>query len=87
MKDFRKTKLYKTMDSYTACSIVEGFSGEDNTQEEVGTAWQWLADTGTCWKLQGFYGRTVMDLIEQGLIQKPVKDQVDYYGNKLNWSK
>ena len=69
--NYRTTKLYKTMDSYIACSIAEGFSGEENTEEEVLTAWQWLADTGTCWKLQGFYGRTASDLITQGVIAKP----------------
>ena len=83
MKNYRKTKLYKKMTSYIACSIVEEFSGEDNTQDEIGTAWQWLLDTGLCWKLQGFYGRTVMNLLKQGLLLPPIEDHEDYYGNVI----
>lgn len=56
------------MDTYTACSIVEGFDNEPHTLEEVLDAWQYLVDTGDCWKLQGWYGRNAQSLIEQGLI-------------------
>ena len=70
------------MDNYTACSIAEGFcEGENASNDEQGTAWQWLLDTGLCWKLQGFYGRTVTDLLEAGLLLPPKKDQEDFYGN------
>lgn len=79
----RETTLYKTMDSYTACAIVEGFDGEEHTEEEVLTAWQWLLDTGTCWHLQGWYGRTVNDLLEQGAIELPKEDHKDFYGNTV----
>ena len=71
------------MDLYTACSIVEGFSGEESTEAELNEAWQWLIDTGHCWKLQGWYGRSAMDLIESGLCKPPEKDQTDYWGNKI----
>lgn len=57
------------MDLYTACSIAEGFSGEEHTREEIIEAWQWLIDTGHCWKLQGWYGRNAQALIEQGICQ------------------
>ena len=70
--NYRKTKLYKTLDDYTACAIAEGFSGETHTEAEILTAWQYLVDTGLCWHLQGWYGRTATNFIEQGLIQ-PVK--------------
>lgn len=53
---------------YDACAVVEGFDGEDHTEEEVLAAWQYLVDTGMAWKLQGFYGRTAAALIEAGLI-------------------
>lgn len=58
------------MDTYTACSIVEGFSGEEHTEEEILEAWQYLVDTGICWSLQGWYGRVAMQLIEEGLIER-----------------
>ena len=81
--NYRKTKLYKKMDSYTACSIAEGFSGEDNSKEEVLTAWQWLVDTGTCWHLQGWYGRNATALVEEGIIAPPIESHNDYYGNTV----
>ena len=60
------------MDQYTACSIVEGFDGEEHTDQEMFEAWQYLIDTGACWTLQGWYGRTATTLIENGLC-KPAK--------------
>ena len=57
------------MDSYTACSIAEGFGeGENATREQQVEAWQFLVDSGLCWSLQGWYGRTAQALIEQGVI-------------------
>ncbi len=83
MADIRKTKLYKTMDAYTACSIAEGFSGEENTEEELNAAWQWLVDTGLCWNLQGWYGRNAAAMIEGGILQPAIKDRKDYYGHTV----
>lgn len=63
----------QSMDSYTACSIVEGFDGvENHTREELRSAWQYLIDTGLCWSLQGWYGRTAANLIKVGEC-KPAK--------------
>jgi hypothetical protein len=53
------------MDSYTAVGIAEGFIEADSA-EQVIEAWQTLIDTGLCWKLQGWFGRTANALIEQG---------------------
>lgn len=53
------------MDTFTACMIVEGV--EDAEEHEILEAWQYLIDTGIVWTLQGFYGRTARDLIEQGI--------------------
>jgi hypothetical protein len=58
------------MDSYTACAIVEGFDGEEHTEEEQIEAWQYLIDTGLCWKLQGWYGRNAAALIDAGICTK-----------------
>ena len=57
------------MNTYTACSIVGGFSGEDHTEKDHITAWQYLIDTGICWTLQGWYGRSARDLIDAGMCQ------------------
>jgi hypothetical protein len=58
------------MDSYTACSIVEGFSGEDHTAVEYLEAWAYLIKTKQAWRLQGWYGRSAQAYIEAGYITK-----------------
>ena len=58
------------MDSYTACSIIEGFDGEPHTEKEVIEAVQSLIDSGLVWQLQGFYGRLAVQLIETGLCER-----------------
>ena len=59
------------MDNYTAVSIAEGFCGGENaTEEEQIEAWQHLVDTGLCWILQGWFGRTAADLIDQDICHR-----------------
>lgn len=71
MKQYRKTKLYKSLTSYTACELAEGFGeGEGATEEEQLTAWQYIWDKGIWKSLQGWYGRTVHSLVESGAIAK-----------------
>ena len=57
-------------DLFTACGIIEGFveipQGIDSEQAHI-QAWQYLIDSGHVWGLQGFYGCTAQDLIEQGI--------------------
>ena len=56
------------MTNYEAVSIAEGFcEGEGATEEQQIEAWQYLIDTGLAWKLQGWFGRTARDLIEEGI--------------------
>lgn len=58
------------MNSYDAVGIAEGFI-EAESEEQVLEAWQFLVDSGLAWKLQGWFGRTASQLIEQGLISAP----------------
>jgi len=51
---------------FNATMIAEGVD-EVETEAELIEAWQLLIDTGTCWQLQGFFGRTAHNLIEQGI--------------------
>ena len=56
---------------HQAIGRAEGFIMCDNLAEEI-DAWQHLIDTGIAWKLQGWFGRQAMFLIEQGLCSKRV---------------
>ncbi len=82
--NIRSTKFYKTLDSYTACSICEGFADSEPTERELNASWQYLVDTGLCWQLQGWYGRGATDLIEAGTILPPLKSHKDYYGHTVH---
>ena len=55
------------MNVYDAVMVAEGVMDVD-TEEKYLEAWQLLVDTGTCWKLQGWFGRTAQALIEAGRI-------------------
>jgi len=58
----------RTMSTYEACSIAEGFDGGENaTEQQKIVAWQFLIDTGAVNTLQGWFGRTAASLIEQGI--------------------
>jgi hypothetical protein len=58
-----------TFDNYTAVGIAEGFV-EAESEEQVIAAWQYIYDTGLYRSLQGFFGRTVHALLEQGVIKE-----------------
>lgn len=68
LPSIRDTEEYKSMSSYNACAIAEGFSGEEPTITETAAAWQYLLDTGLCFQLQGWYGRTATSLLESGML-------------------
>ena len=65
----QRTKVQWT--SYLASAYAEGFcEGENATQEEQLEAWAYLIKTGQCWTLQGWFGRTAKELIENGFIEQ-----------------
>ena len=53
------------MDVFQATMIAEGVDEAD--EETQRAAWQTLIDTGVCWQLQGWFGRTAQGLIEAGV--------------------
>lgn len=59
----------RIMDDYTATGIAEGWIPTDD-EDRVVEAWQYLHDTGIAYGLQGWFGRTARELIEQGVINE-----------------
>ena len=57
-----------TMDNFTAIGLAEGFI-EADSEEQIIEAWQYLHDTKIGYQLQGFFGRTLNQLLEEGIIQ------------------
>ena len=55
------------MNDFNAVMIAEGV--QEASYDETIEAWQHLINTGLCWKLQGFFGRTAKHLIDQGICQ------------------
>jgi hypothetical protein len=55
------------MDTYTATGIAEGWIDADS-EDQIIEAWQLLHDSGVAYQLQGWFGRTARDLLEQGVI-------------------
>jgi hypothetical protein len=56
------------MDNFTAVGLAEGFV-EATSEEQVIEAWQHLLDTGLCFQLQGWFGRTARGLVQEGVIE------------------
>jgi|TARA_R110000868_G_scaffold340682_1_gene601370 hypothetical protein len=56
------------MTQYEAVGLAEGFI-EADSEEQVIEAWQYLHDTRIGYQLQGFFGRTLNQLLEEGIIQ------------------
>ena len=55
------------MDSYRATGLAEGWIPTDD-EDEIIEAWQHLHDTGLAYQLQGWFGRTAQDLLNNGII-------------------
>ncbi len=56
------------MTIFRAIEIIES---EETNEELLHEAWQFLIDTGTCWNLQGWYGRQAMRLLREGICKMP----------------
>jgi hypothetical protein len=54
------------MQTFDAVGIAEGWIAPES-EDQIYEAWQQLIDTGLCWQLQGWFGRTATALIEYGL--------------------
>ena len=71
MDDKKVFNETKELTPYLAAAIAEGFcEGEGASQVDQLKAWAYLIQTGQCWTLQGWYGRSASDLIEGSIISK-----------------
>ena len=57
------------MELFRAVQSVEG--DIECSEKEWVEAWQWLIDKGHVWKLQGWYGRNAVELIDSGVCNEP----------------
>ena len=62
------------MTAHQAIGLAEGFI-ESESEGQVIEAWQYLLDVGLVWQLQGWFGRTAVAMIKEGIIE--VKDAED----------
>lgn len=53
------------------CYELAGYDEDTITEETVIDAWQMLINTGTCWTLQGSFGRMAAHLIAEGICTDP----------------
>jgi len=73
-KNIQKSPEYKKLTTYLACANAEGFcDGENATEKEIISSWQFLHDTGYAYTLQGWFGRMAQLLIENEVISKTGK--------------
>ena len=62
------------MTAHQAIGLAEGFI-ESESEGQVTEAWQYLLDVGLVWQLQGWFGRTAVAMIKEGILE--VKDAED----------
>lgn len=53
---------------YLATAYTEGFE-EAPTQKDIIRAWSYLIGTGAAYQLQGWFGRTALDMINRGYFE------------------
>ena len=66
----------KNMTPSDAIGIAEGYI--DASEKQIVEAWQFLIDTGICWQLQGWFGRSAMHLLEEGICHLPKDEDPEY---------
>ena len=67
---------------YLACAYAEGFcEGENATPEDQMRAWSYLCGSNAANSLQGWYGRTINNLINEGFMNKLGKVNWDKFNN------
>jgi len=72
-------KTNKEWTAYLAVSYAEGFEeGENAKEEEIIEAWAVIIKTKIYLSLQGYFGRTAMEYIKQGIIKE---------SGAINWTK
>ena len=62
-----------SMTVFEATMIAEGcweLAGYEPDEDTSIAAWQLLIDTGTCWSLQGWFGRQAVAMIEAGICER-----------------
>ena len=65
----QRTKIKWT--SYLATAYAEGFcEGENASLEEQIEAWAYLIKNKICWELQGWFGRSAQNLIDNDMISR-----------------
>jgi hypothetical protein len=57
------------MTAYSAVAVAEGFDGEEPDTDKQLAAWQYIKDHNLHLHLQGFFGRTVHALVNQGVLE------------------
>ena len=62
---------------------IDLIEGGAETQEEYYEAIQRAINSGIGWKMQGSYGRTMMDAIRSGCCMLGQTSHKDYYGNTI----
>ena len=81
MTDKKLTKAQKKKMLLDAIMIAES-AQEPTPDMSYVDAWQYLVDTGECWKLQGFFQRAAMRMIADGTIVPPMNDETQDNGDE-----
>jgi len=71
------------MNGFRAVAIAEGFE-EVDSREEILLAWAYLIKTGMVWTLQGKFGRTAKELIDNNFITETGIVQWEYVNPQIN---